>query len=68
MYFYVKNSHLEQVPAIKEYVNLFMSEKMIGKDGILTEIGLIPLTDKVRDEARKKAMGFQTITATDLKH
>ena len=68
MYFYVKNSHLEQVPAIKEYVNLFMSEKMIGKDGILTEIGLIPLTDKVRDEARKKAMNFETISASDLKH
>ena len=58
MYFYVKNSHIEQVPAIKEYVNLFMSEKMIGKDGILTEIGLIPLDDKVRAEARKKATSF----------
>ena len=32
MYFYVKNSHIDQVPAIKEYVNLFMSEKMIGKE------------------------------------
>ena len=68
MYFYIKNSHLEQVPAIKEYVNLFMSEKMIGKDGILTEIGLVPLTDKVRDDARKKAMNFETISAGDLKH
>lgn len=68
LYFYVKNSHLDQVPAIKEYVNLFMSEKMIGKDGILSEIGLIPLDDKVRAEARKKATGFETITVTDLKH
>ena len=68
MYFYVKNSHIDQVPAIKEYVNLFMSEKMIGKDGILTEIGLIPLTDKVRDDARKKAMNFEAISAGDLKH
>ena len=68
LYFYVKNSHLDQVPAIKEYVNLFMSEKMIGKDGILSEIGLIPLDDKVRADARKKATGFETITVTDLKH
>ena len=68
MYFYIKNSHLEQVPALKDYVNLFMSEKMIGKDGILTEIGLIPLTDKVRDEARKKAMNFEVISAGDSKH
>ena len=62
MYFYVKNSHIEQVPAIKDYVNLFMSEKMIGKDGILTEIGLIPLDDKTREEARKKAINFVTIS------
>ena len=68
MYFYVKNSHIEQVPAIKEYVNLFMSEKMIGNDGILTEIGLIPLGDKVRDEARKKAMNFEAISVSDVKH
>ena len=68
MYFYVKNSHLEQVPALKEYVNLFMSEKMIGKEGILTEIGLIPLDDKVRAEARKKATSFETISVSDVKH
>lgn len=61
MYFYIKNSHIEQVPAIKEYVNLFMSEKMIGKDGILADIGLIPLDDAVRAEARKKAVNFETI-------
>jgi len=61
MYFYIKNSHIDQVPAIKEYVNLFMSEKMIGKDGILTDIGLIPLDAKVREEARKKAINFETI-------
>jgi len=41
---------------------------MIGKDGILTEIGLIPLTDKVRAEAREKAMKFETISASELKH
>ncbi len=68
MYFYVKNSHVDQVPAIKEYVNLFMSEKMIGNDGILAEIGLIPLSEKVRAEAREKAMKFETISASDLKH
>ena len=68
MYFYVKNSHVDQVPAIKEYVNLFMSEKMIGNDGILAEIGLIPLSDKIRAEAREKAMKFETISASDLKH
>lgn len=67
LFFYVKNSHVDQVPALKEYVNLFMSEKMIGKNGILKDIGLISLTDKAREDARKKAMSFQAITASDLK-
>ena len=61
MYFYIKNAHIKEVPALKEYANLFMSEKMIGKDGILTDIGLIPLDEKVRAEARKKAVNFETI-------
>ena len=61
MYFYIKNAHIKEVPALKEYANLFMSEKMIGKDGILTDIGLIPLDAKVREEARKKAVNFETI-------
>ena len=68
MYFYVKNSHIDQVPAIKEYVNLFMSEKMIGKDGILTELGLIPLSDDVRSAARTKVMNNEKVTAESLKH
>ena len=47
MYFYIKKPTISEVPALKEYANLFMSEKMIGKDGILTELGLIPLSDDV---------------------
>ncbi|MCK5665256.1 MAG: PstS family phosphate ABC transporter substrate-binding protein, partial [Thiotrichaceae bacterium] len=42
LFFYVKNSHRTAVPAIDKYVELFMSENMIGSDdSILGEIGLI---------------------------
>ena len=41
---------------------------MIGNDGILTEIGLIPLADKVRDKKKKKAMSFEAISESDVKH
>lgn len=68
MYFYIKNSHMKDVPALKEYSNLFMSEKMIGKDGILGELGLIILDDKTRDAARNKVMNSEKITADQLKH
>ena len=39
----------------------FMSEKMIGKDGILGEIGLITLDDKTREIARTKVMNNEKI-------
>lgn len=68
MYFYIKNSHIKDVPSIKDYSNLFMSEKMIGKDGILGEIGLIILDDKTRDNARTKVMNNEKLTVDQLKH
>ena len=68
MYFYIKNQHISEVPALKEYSNLFMSEKMIGKDGILSELGLIPLSDEVRSAARTKVMNNVKVTAESLKH
>ena len=41
LYFYVKKQHIGVVPGIEEYVDMFMSPKMIGEDGVLTEMGLI---------------------------
>lgn len=68
MYFYIKNAHNKEVPALKEFTNLFMSEKMIGKDGILGEIGLITLDDKTREIARTKVMNNEKLTIEQLKH
>jgi phosphate transport system substrate-binding protein len=68
MYFYIKNSHSKDIPTIKEYANLFMSEKMIGKDGILGEVGLIILDDKERSDARNKVLNSEKLTLENLKH
>ena len=43
LFFYVKKQHIDVIPGLEEYVELFMSEQMIGKDGTLAEQGLIPL-------------------------
>ena len=67
LFFYVKNSHTKKVPAINKYVNLFMSEKMIGKDGILAEIGLIALPDATRTAMRSNVSKRTKLTLTDLK-
>ena len=68
MYFYIKNAHLKEVTSLKDYTNLFMSEKMIGKDGILTELGLITLPEDVRSAARTKVMNNDKLTLEALKH
>ena len=40
LYIYVKKAHIGVVPGLKEYVEFFSSEKMIGPDGPLAEYGL----------------------------
>lgn len=67
LFFYIKNQHSKDVPALKEYTNLFMSEKMIGEDGILSELGLISLPKDVRSKAREQVLKSQKLTAEDLK-
>lgn len=53
LYFYVKLSHLKKVPGMQQYVDLFLTERMIGDKGLLKKIGLIPLPKKDRDNVRK---------------
>ena len=66
LFFYIKNSHTKDVPAMNDYVNLFMSEKMIGKEGILGEIGLIALPDEARNAIRTSVANKTKLTLEDL--
>ena len=47
LFFYVKNDHIEKVPAMKEYIEMFLNTEIIGEDGLLSEIGLIPMNSKL---------------------
>ena len=67
LYFYVKNAHYEAIPGLKEYVELFMSDKMIGKDGLLKGIGLIPLPEDKLAQARKTVLEKKKLTLDELK-
>ena len=66
LFFYVKNSHRAEVPAIDKYVKLFMSENMIGSDSILGEIGLIALPDARRTAIRTSVMQHKKLTLDEL--
>ncbi|WP_321471727.1 substrate-binding domain-containing protein [Halarcobacter sp.] len=68
LFFYTKNSHKKDVPAMNKYVEMFMSENMIGNNGILTEIGLIPLPESQRTAIRKAVLEGKKLTLDALKH
>ena len=66
LFFYVKNSHSKDVPAMAKYVDMFMSEDMIGNNGILGEIGLIALPDATREAIRNSVAKRTKLTLEDL--
>lgn len=67
LFFYIKNSHAKDVSAMAKYVELFMSEDMIGKEGVLGEIGLIALPDERRTATRASVAERKKLTLDDLK-
>lgn len=68
LYFYIKKGHLDKVPGMREYVELFMSEKMIGPRGLLKRIGLVPLAKDLRKQVQKDVLSYKNLTMEDLKH
>lgn len=53
LFFYVKKAHLGVIPGLKEYVDFFTSDQMIGPDSPLAEYGLVPAPDAERNQIRK---------------
>lgn len=55
LYFYVKKAHLGVIPGLKEYVEFFLDDQMVGPEGPLASYGLVPAPDAERDAARAKS-------------
>jgi phosphate transport system substrate-binding protein len=66
LYFYVKNAHKE-IEAQQAYIDMFTAFEMIAMDGILTEIGLIPLSDELVEASQEKAANRTKLTEDELK-
>ena len=62
LFFYVKKAHVGVIPGIKEYLAEFTSEKAWGKDGYLSEKGLIPLPDGERKQVAENVKALKTLT------
>ncbi len=66
LFFYVKNDHAADVPAMKEYFDMFLDHELIGNEGLLTEIGLIPMSDDLIDENQIKVAKLKKLSIEDL--
>ncbi len=58
LFFYVKNSHVDQVKGIREYMAEFASDEALNPDGYLAEKGLValPASEKAASIATAKAL------------
>jgi len=61
LYFYVKKAHIGTVPGIQEYLNMFVSEDVIGEDGYLIDKGLIPLGGEQYEEMSSGARSLKNL-------
>jgi phosphate transport system substrate-binding protein len=66
LYFYAKNSHLNQVEGMQEYMDMFLDDEIVGQDGLLTEIGLIPLQQDRLITERNKLSNSRKLTIDSL--
>lgn len=53
LFFYVKKTHLGVIPGMKDFIEFFLSDQMIGPDGPLADYGLIAAPDNEREAQRK---------------
>ena len=52
LFFYVKKAHLGVVPGLKEYVEFFLDDQMIGPESPLAEYGLVAAPEAERQAQR----------------
>ncbi|UXN06143.1 substrate-binding domain-containing protein [Bartonella sp. HY761] len=62
LFFYVKKAHLGVIPGLKEYVEFFLDDQMVGPDGPLAAYGLVAAPESER-EAQRKAFEDGTVMA-----
>jgi len=67
LFFYVKNAHEGKVPGLYDYVNMFLSERMISPVGYLKGQGLIPLPKDRREQVRKRVQDRAELELSDLR-
>ncbi|MDO5046170.1 substrate-binding domain-containing protein [Campylobacter sp.] len=68
LYFYVKNGNKSSNPDINEFIDLFISESMIGSQGVLKSIGLIPLSKELFEKMQANVKNPMKLTEDMVKN
>ncbi len=66
LYFYIKKTHVNTIPGMREYLAEFTSETAWGDEGYLTTKGLIPMPAEERLHYRKVVEELTPLTLEDL--
>jgi len=56
LFFYIKNAHRGVIPGLDEFIEEYASENAMGPGGYLSERGLIPLGDAMRQKVQAAAL------------
>ncbi len=56
LYFYVKNPHRGVIPGLQEFIEEYMSDDALSKDGYLSERGLVALSDEMRADVQLRVI------------
>lgn len=59
LFIYVKNAHRNVIPGLKEFVAEYVSNESMGKDGYLSERGMVVLQPDVLEKTRKAALNSE---------
>ena len=65
LYFYAKHAHMDVIPGMKEYMAEWT--KHWGNDGILSDAGMIPMSDEERKSYKAAMKELPKLTADMLK-
>jgi phosphate transport system substrate-binding protein len=61
LFFYVKKAHVGTIPGLKEYVEFFSSDRMVGSSGPLAEYGLVPAPEAERKGLQAHVKDLKTM-------
>jgi len=67
LYLYVNIAHLRTMPSLQSFLELFFGQSMLSRDGLLVEMGLVPLLEKERVRMQKRITKRIKLTLDDLK-